>query len=337
MADDARAGRAIRPRDADAAVIRVERAPAYLAVQDAGWTGLRGAGMPVSGAMDGWAFRIANLIAGNGMDAAVLEWALGPGVLRFAADCTVALAGAAVTGTVAGAPLSAYTALRARAGDELRIDGFAAGRFAYVAVSGGVMVDAVLGSRSTYLPGGFGGYEGRLLRAGDALAIGPPEQRRPPPGWTLPEGLRPAYDRGKILRAVPGPQAELFDVDALRTFEAAAFRVDAASDRAGYRLRGPSIAPGVRASLPSEGACPGAVQVPDSGQPIVLMPDGPTVGGYPKIAVVCSADLPLLAQRVPGDEVRFRTVTVDEAQQAYRRRAIDLHTVAETVRRAANG
>ncbi|HET6764371.1 MAG TPA: biotin-dependent carboxyltransferase family protein [Longimicrobiaceae bacterium] len=318
-------------------MIHVERAPAYLAVQDAGWSGLRSAGMPVSGAMDGWALRIANLMAGNAMDAAVLEWALGPGVLRFSADCTIALAGAAVTGTLAGAPLAPHTALRVRAGDELRIDAFTSGRFAYLAVSGGVLVEPVLGSRSTYLPGAFGGYEGRLLRAGDALAIGTPDGRPPPPGWMLPEGLRPAYPAEAVLRAVAGPQAALFDEEALRTFESAAYRGDAASDRAGYRLRGPAIAPRVTASLPSEAACPGAVQVPDGGQPIVLMPDGPTVGGYPKIAVVASADLPLLAQCVPGSPVRFRRVPVDEAQQAYRRRAIDLHTVAETVRRACNG
>ncbi|MDB4948914.1 MAG: urea amidolyase related protein [Gemmatimonadetes bacterium] len=316
-------------------MIRIVASPPYLTVQDAGWGGLRASGMPVCGAMDGWALRIANLLAGNAMDDAVLEWALGPGVLRFTADCTVALAGAEVAGTLAGAPLAGYMAFRVHAGDELRIDRFVTGRFFYLAVSGGLRTAPVLGSRSTYLPGGFGGWHGRLLRTGDELPIGTAGPTPPSDGWMLPEGLRPSYPPSEPFRVVAGPQVGLFDAEALRAFEAAEFRVARASDRAGYRLEGPTIHPRSPASLPSEAACPGAVQVPGSGQPIVLMPDGPTVGGYPKIAVVASADLPRLAQRAPGEGVRFRMVTVAEAQAAYRRRAIDLHTVAETVRRAA--
>jgi antagonist of KipI len=316
-------------------MIEVLRAPPYLAVQDAGWRGLRASGMPVSGAMDGWALGVANLLAGNAADAAGLEWALGGGAIRFAGDAVLAIAGAKVEGTLGGAPLAACTVLRARAGDELRIDRIVRGRFAYLAVAGGIDVAPVLGSRSTYLAGGFGGFEGRLIRAGDVLRIGALGSVGPPAGWTLPEGLHPTYPADARLRAVAGPQIGLFPQSSREAFETGTFRVARASDRAGYRLEGPAVTAEVKAALPSEPACPGAVQVPDSGQPIVLMPDGPTVGGYPKIAVVASVDVPLLAQRAPGEELRFRIVSVDEAQAAYRRRTIDLHTIAETVRRAA--
>lgn len=340
-------------------MMRVEAAPPYLAVQDGGWRGLRASGMPAGGAIDRWALAVANLLAGNAPDAAALEWALGGGAVRFEADCTLALAGAEAEATLAGARADACTVLRARAGDVLRVERLTRGRFLYLAVGGGIGVPAVLGARATYLPGAFGGHEGRLLRAGDALPLGAaadasslsradgslsrteadasPSQagRTAPVGWRLPEGLRPAYDPHLPLRVVAGPQAALFGGDAWRTLEGEAFRVSRASDRAGYRLEGPPLRADVAAALPSEAACAGAVQVPDGGAPIVLMPDGPTVGGYPKIAVVASADLPSLSQRAPGDEVRFRVVSVEEAQAAYRWRALQLHTVAETVRAAA--
>jgi antagonist of KipI len=317
-------------------MIRVEGAPPYLAVQDGGWPGLRASGMPAGGAMDRWALAVANLLAGNAAEDAALEWALGAGALRFEADAVVALAGAEAEATLGGAPAPACTALHARAGETLRIAAPSRGRFVYVAIRGGVDVPPVLGSRATYLPGAFGGLAGRLVRAGDAIPVGrAPAGPAAPHGWALPEGLRPAYDPHLPLRAVAGPQAALFAGDAWATLEGEAFRVSRTSDRAGYRLEGPALRTTVPAALPSEAACPGAVQVPDGGAPIVLMPDGPTVGGYPKIAVVASADLPGLAQRAPGDEVRFRLVSVAEAQAAYRSRAVQLHTVRETVRRAA--
>jgi antagonist of KipI len=316
-------------------MIRVVTAPPYLAVQDAGWEGFRAQGMPSGGAMDRWASAVANLVVGNPAGAAAREWALGPGVLRFEADALCAVGGADVDGSLGGEPIPPYTVVAARAGDELRIERITRGRFVYLAVRGGIDVPPVLGSRATYLAGGFGGLDGRLLRAGDALPVGGVGGLAPAAGWALPDGLRPTYPADEPLRAILGPQANLFSPDSLGAFEAATFRVARASDRAGYRLEGPPILPAVKASLPSEPACPGAVQVPDSGQPIVLMPDGPTVGGYPKIAVVASADLSRLAQRSPGDAVRFRLVSVEEAQAAYRRRAVDLHTIAETVRRSS--
>jgi allophanate hydrolase subunit 2 len=174
--------------------------------------------------------------------------------------------------------------------------------------------------------------EGRLLRAGDRLAVGDAGEVVPV-GFAVPAELEPRYDRGEC-GVVRGPHAELFSPDAWRVLVETAFAIDAASDRMGYRLAGPPIAHGGDAALPSAPVCAGAVQIPAGGRPIVLMADGPTVGGYPVIAVVCSADLRFMAQRVPGELVRFRAMTVEESQRAFRRRAVAIHTLAHLAKTA---
>lgn len=316
-------------------MITVVVAPPYLTVQDLGWRAYRAVGMPVGGAMDRWALQVANFVAGNAPDVAALEWALGGGALRFERDMAIAIAGASATATLRGAAVPACTTLVARRGDELRIERIDEGRFVYVAVRGGIAVPPLLGSRSTYLPARFGGLEGRRLAAGDRLPVGPaPVQPPPPEGFAVPSALRPRHDAAR-LRVIPGPQRSLVDAAEWARFLDADFTVSVASDRRGYRLEGVlAPTPSAPAALPSEPACPGAVQLPSGGAPIVLMPDGPTVGGYPKIAVVCAADLPVLAQRAPRTTVRFSEIDVREAQTLHRRRAIDLHTLAHLARSA---
>jgi antagonist of KipI len=195
--------------------------------------------------------------------------------------------------------------VQASAGTRLEIRPRADHRFLYVAVRGGIDVPEVMGSRSTYLPGGFGGFEGRRLRTGDVLPVGP-ALHSGLGGNVHPRITADPTDTDVTIRVTPGPQWERFDERARETLLESRFTVSPSSDRMGYRLDGPAIISGVSATLPSEAACPGAIQIPDGGQPIVIMPDGPTVGGYPKIAVVNSADLRLLAQCLPGRGVRFR-------------------------------
>jgi len=150
-------------------------------------------------------------------------------------------------------------------------------------------------------------------------------------GFGAPAELEPRYEQSEC-GLVRGPHVELFSADAWRVLMETAFGIDPASDRMGYRLVGPAIEHRGDAALPSAPVCPGAVQIPAGGRPIVLMADGPTVGGYPVIAVVCSADLPFIAQRMPGEVVRFRAMTVDESQRALRRRAVAIHTLAHLAR-----
>jgi len=276
-------------------VISVVQAPAYLTVQDEGWSAQREAGMPVSGAMDRWALAAANRMVGNAPDAAAFEWALTGGRLRFDRDTRVAVCGPGVS-TSAALP----------AGSEFELIRPTEGRFLYLAVSGGLDVPKVLGSRSTYAPAGIG----HRLRAGDTVPMGAPATGRS----GLPGGP-PNYASG-VVRVVEGPQRALFSSPDWERFLQSTWRVSRVSDRMGYRLEGDTPVTAPAADLPSEAACVGAVQVPPDGWPIVLMADGPTVGGYPKIAVVISADLPIMVQRQAGESISFRATSLAEARDA---------------------
>jgi biotin-dependent carboxylase-like uncharacterized protein len=291
-------------------VIEVIKAPPFATVQDLGWRAGRAWGLPPGGAMDPLLLGAANLAVGNEPGAAAIEWALGPGGLRLERE-TLICALLDVELRVNGGAAAAIAPVPA--GGTVEIIPRGTDRFVYVAIRGGVGVPEVLGSRSTYLPGGFGGHEGRRLRTGDRLPMG--DSARGTGGAVSFEF--PVEDGGDaVLRVTRGPQWELFDSAAREAFLASRFTVARASDRMGYRLDGPAIAPREPATLPSEAACPGAVQIPDGGEPIVLMPDGPTVGGYPKIAVVIEADLRLLAQCPPGRGVRFLEVSLEAARAA---------------------
>ena len=314
-------------------MITVAKAPPYLAVQDAGRTGFRAAGVPRAGAMDMFALCAGNLMVGNQPDAAALEWALGGGTLTFSTSVYFALVGATVRATIGGRSIPPCTTTAAEAGEQLVVEQLLTGRFMYVAISGGIEVPNLLGSASTYLPGHFGGFEGRLIRSGDNLTVGN-AQSSPPVGFHCAAELMPRYDSDTV-HVTRGPQAEMFADESFRILSDGAHRVSAASDRTGYKVDGPPIgsSPG---ALPSEAACPGAIQVPGDGHPIILMADAPTVGGYPKIAVVSEADLPIVAQHRPGETLRFEVITVEQSQKALRRRAADLNTIAQLATRASS-
>jgi len=284
-------------------MLEIIKAPPFATVQDLGRPGHRHEGVPPAGAMDPDALRWLNRRLGNPASCAAIEWALGAGTFLFTEAATLALGPA--SGTIGGAPLLPWVPVTCAAGTVVVVSPPGTSRFSYLAIAGGVDVVPVLGSRSTYLPGGFGGMDGRRLRPGDRLGVGtafaqPAGTGDPPPRY------------GMEVRLVRGPQADLFDEAAWATLLGGQYAIGSASDRMGYRLDGPTLRHSGSAALPSEPACPGAVQVPDGGAPIVLMPDGPTVGGYPKIAVVVSADLGQLAQLRPGDRPKFRLLPLDE-------------------------
>ncbi len=282
-------------------------------VQDGGRPGFRRLGVAGAGAMDPVALAAANRSVGNLPGDAGLEiTALGP-VLRFLAPTAFAIAGADLTpvldrADLGGWPVPQGRRVLARPGNVLRFEGRRSGCRAYLAFAGGLAVPVVLGSRSTDLNGGFGGIGGRPLRAGDLLRLGPASGE--PPGVHDDPGSSAGERR---LRVVFGPQQEQFDPEAVRRFLSEPFVVSEASDRVGYRLGGPRLGHRDRPEIVTDGMVPGCVQVPPDGQPIVMMVDGPTSGGYPKIATVLSVDLGLLAQRNPGDGVRFEAVSVEGA------------------------
>lgn len=296
-------------------------------VQDAGRTGYQALGVPRSGPLDRVAFELANALAGNGAGTPALEMLLQGPTLRVEAESVrVALVGcgarietreaAAQEGEYAArvrdlAPGRTATLLR---GEILRV-GRLESVCAYLAVEGGVAVPRVLGSASTYLRGGFGGLAGRRLQARDVVAL---HQHRATPGPERALAAPFALRLDDPVRVVLGPQQDFFTAGAVRTFFTSEYTMTPQSDRMGYRLAGPPLAHAKGHDIVSDGIVIGSIQVPGTGQPVVLMVDNQTTGGYPKIATVISADVPLVARRRPGRAVRFVEVDVHEAERARR-------------------
>jgi antagonist of KipI len=296
-------------------MIRVLEPGALTTVQDLGRPGHLRYGIPPSGPIDRAAFVVANRLAGNADGAAGLECTvLGP---RFVAEvpCAIAVTGAAMPLTVNGAEAPAWTTLILESGDVVKLGAARAGVRAYVAFSGGVDVPAVLDSRSTYVRGRLGGLDGRALRKDDRLALfaAPRPTRR-----RARARVRLAFDDEPEIRVVLGPQADRFTDDGLRTFLGSAYEMLPQSDRMGARLRGPRIAHTAGHDILSDGIALGSIQVPGDGQPIALLVDRQSTGGYTKVATVCSFDIGRVGQVKPGHRLRFRAVELDEAQRTLR-------------------
>jgi antagonist of KipI len=288
-------------------------------VQDLGRWGYTHLGVPVCGPMDPFAFRAANLLVGNEIGAASLEiTAVGPS-LRIDGECFIALAGGDLGAVLDGQQLHPWKPYLARWGSEVAFVGRREGGRAYLAITGGIDVTPWLGSRSTYLPGRLGGYRGRAVKAGDALPIARTDRivtRVPLEG--LANSRRPAYRSDPTLRVILGPHVDRFTPRGIETFLQSEYRLTEQSDRMGYRLEGPPISLSASADISSCGTPLGAIQVPGSGKPILLMADHQTAGGYPLIGAVIQADIPLAAQCLPGDPLRFRAVDLREAQDSLR-------------------
>jgi antagonist of KipI len=284
-------------------------------VQDLGRYGYQRYGVPVSGAMDPFAMRAANLLVGNDEGAAGLEITVEGPRLRFVADTVIAITGADLGPQLDGQPTAMWKALALQAGSILSFGVPADGIRAFLAVAGGIEVPLVLASRSTFTRSKLGGHEGRALRSGDTLpskAVSKVEARR------LPWASVPSYGHQHSLRVVLGPQDDAFTDGGRATFLSATYSLTPQADRIGCRLRGPQIEHKSGADIVSDGIPFGAVQVSGDGMPIVLLADRGTTGGYTKIATVISADLGSIVQAIAEDTVTFETVTLAEAHQALR-------------------
>ena len=262
-------------------------------------------GVPRAGAMDLLALETLNVLLGNPSNAAAIEWALTGGEIEIAERVTLAVGGAAAMTSINGRVVEPYRAYSCNAGDVVAIDSVTSGRFVYIAFAGGLDLPIVMGSRSTYVPGAFGGLEGRRLKSGDQLSLLRMARARHHITASLPASLRPATDKSP-LRFIPRDSA-----DELTLSE---WKLSSSSDRTGYRLSGQAVIGG--ASITSEPVCPGVIQLPPGGEPIILMADAPTVGGYRILGTVISADLGRLAQLAPGEPVVLEQITVEAAQRA---------------------
>jgi KipI family sensor histidine kinase inhibitor len=284
-------------------------------IQDGGRWGHQASGVPVSGAMDWMAYRTANAIVGNESGSAAVEATLAGPKLRFDQRTMFAIAGADFGATLDGVRVPHCAAVSAPAGGVLRFNAPVSGARTYVAVDGGIDVPRVLGSRSTNLLSRMGGTQGRTLLQGDRLGLGAetaPQRRRKP----IPEASAYGRSGGARLRVIPGPQTEYFPSEALDTLQRTRFIVSPKSNRMGYRLEGDPVRAFREQEMISDAAFTGAIQVPPSGEPILLMADRQTTGGYPQLAVVITADIPLAAQLAPGNWVEFRVCSRSEAISA---------------------
>ncbi|MFB9277149.1 biotin-dependent carboxyltransferase family protein [Cohnella cellulosilytica] len=300
-------------------------------VQDLGRYGVQQYGVIVGGAMDAFALRVANLLVGNAENAAGLEITmLGPEIF-FPEPTLLSICGGDLSPVLNGRDIPLWRTVYAPEGSRLRFGPLKLGCRAYLAIAGGVDVPERMNSRSTYLRAGLGGFEGRALQAGDRLPIGLPseggrrlaepladEARAEGAGvsrWSVAPDLLPAYSASPEVRAIAGQELELFDEADADLFFREEYTVRTESDRMGYRLSGAELRLREKRELISSAVTFGTVQVPPDGQPIVLMADRQTTGGYPKIAQVASVDLPLLAQANLGSRIRFRLVSLEEAQR----------------------
>jgi antagonist of KipI len=284
--------------------IEVIRAGMFTTVQDLGRSGHRAQGVVLSGAADAFALRLANLVVGNGENTAGLEFTLVGPELKFLHDTLVALGGADF------GVLPRWRPVRIRAGTQLKFGMARSGYRGYLAFAGGLDVAPVLGSRSTYVRAGLGGLAGRPLRDGDILPV-PDVPRLLGDHWRIDERIVPPYSNEPTIRVMRGAQADEYGAE----FFSARYTVTPQADRMGVRLRGPALARSSTHDLLSSPVAPGTVQVPPDGQPIVLLADAQTIGGYPQIAHVIAVDLPLIAQLRPGDPLRIREVSLEEAHQ----------------------
>jgi len=290
-------------------------APGLLStVQDVGRWGSQDRGVPVAGPMDAVSHRTANAAVGNPSDAATLEVTLLGPELRFEQNAVIAVAGADLGATLGSRPLTRNVVYRARAGDVLRFGARRDGARAYLAVAGGITTAPILGSRATHVLSAMGGLDGRPIAAGDRipLSAGPLSAGATP----RPRGPQGTYARHVALRVLPGPQDDFFDPSAFDRLERATFTVSSQSNRMAYRLTGGTVSRVDDGEMISDATVFGGIQIPPSGEPILLMADRQTSGGYPQVATVITADLPLAGQLAPGDTLQFRVCTRREALAA---------------------
>ncbi len=286
-------------------------------VQDLGRLGYQRLGVPVAGAMDHFSLRVGNRLVGNPENEASLEATFMGPTLKVLANAVIAVTGGDLGAILNSAPLPMWQGVSVSKGDTISFQGPQSGFRAYLCVAGGIDISPVMGSKSTYLRSKIGGYQGRPLQQGDVLEIGQPSEE-PNIGRQLVSDLIPSYGGDVALRVVLGPQDDQFTEQGIQTFFSSEFIVTPQMDRMGIRLEGPNIRHREKADIISDGIMFGSVQIPGNEQPIIMMADHQTTGGYTKIATIVSVDVPKMAQAQPGDKVKFQEISIEEAHDLYR-------------------
>jgi antagonist of KipI len=299
-------------------------------IQDLGRYGYQKYGVIASGAMDPFAHRIANLLVGNNENKPTIEITLLGPVIQFEQDSLISICGGDLSPTINGTPLRTWRTVLVKKGSQLRFGKARSGCRAYLSVGGGFSIPSIMGSKSTYLRAKIGGYQGRSLDAGDQIMFDTPSRLsekmiqqlsknltdRPfvEMDWTIASDLIPNIKSNPSIRVMKGLQYQLFTKESQEAFFTEPFKVTTQSDRMGYRLQGPYLELEQAKEMISEAVSFGSIQIPAEGNPIVLLADRQTTGGYPKIGQIATVDLSIIAQAKPGDMIHFSKITHDEAQ-----------------------
>ncbi len=291
------------------AKIRIIKAGLQTMVQDNGRWGYQQFGMPVSGAMDIYSLNLANKLVNNNLNEACLEATIDGPTIEFDSDTYISICGANMQAQINKSGVEMYKALKVKSGDVLSFKGLINGCRTYIAFSGGICVSEVMGSKSTYLRGKIGGFNGRELKAGDELEIGA-NNFNPEIQEISREEIHELKDCF-TARIIAGPESGYFTLKGLETFLYSEYTLSQQCDRMGYKLSGAKIKHKSKAEIISSGIAFGTIQVPSHGEPIIMMADRQTTGGYPRIACIVSEDLPYIAQLKPGDKLRFKEVKLD--------------------------
>lgn len=298
------------------AKIKIIKPGMFTTIQDKGRWGYQRFGIPVAGTMDDFATRVANILVGNAEYSAVLESTfLGPEII-FDCDEIISITGADMNPKINGEPVLMWTSLLIKERDILSFSRAVSGVRSYIGFSRGLNVPEIMGSKSTFTRGVLGGYEGRKLAGGDEIKLG--NRDLCSSGSYLPSEFIPTYKSEETIRVIMGPQDDYFTDEAIETFLGSKYTITHESDRMGYRLEGPKIIHKNGADIISDGIVFGSIQVPGHGSPIIMMADRATTGGYTKIATVTTPDLVSLAQMGPGNAVRFRNISLEEAHGIYK-------------------
>lgn len=292
-------------------------------LQDLGRHGYQEYGVVVAGAMDDFSLQIANVLVGNKRDDAGLEVTMMGPTLKVLKDAVIAITGGNLSPRVNGQPAPMWKSFAVKEGQLIEFGQPLEGIRSYISVAGGFGLPEVMGSKSTFLKAKIGGLNGRALEKEDILYTA--EDTASVTGRSLHYDEIPKYQKEITVRVVLGPHQDAFTDDAVKTFVSSSYEITPQSDRMGYRLKGPELTHKTTADIISEAIPLGGIQVPANGQPIILMADRQTTGGYTRIATVISTDIPLLAQAAPGAVVRFKEVSVEEAQESYQERESLLH------------
>lgn len=306
--------------------IHVQRPGLFTTIQDLGRYGFQRFGVSISGAMDRWALKVGNRLLGNPDEAAVLEVTIQGPELLFEQALTIAITGADLSPTGNGVTLPMWTVVAMPAGSRLQFGTRRQGARAYLAIAGGIEGPLILGSRSTHVRSRVGSLGGRALKRGDCLDVGAGSTASAQyVGRALLPSDRPHYSSSPTVQVVPGPHIDRFTQEALQVLTENPYRVTSESDRMGYRLCGGELRHQSSAEIVSNAVTFGAIQVPADRQPILLMADCQTTGGYPIIATVVAADHSLAAQLCPGDSISFMLTSRHKASELFRSNHAELN------------